>query len=146
MSKGSHELLPPTELPSPEIMPPSKLPERGDEQRPVTEVGGSRATELTPVSVPLPKPTLVTDHSSPSPAVQLADPTTSPLAAPHTVAASAPPIADDNELIEKEWVLKAKAIVARTKTDPHEQNKELNHYKADYIKKRFNRDIKVTET
>lgn len=58
---------------------------------------------------------------------------------------AAPSIAADDDLIEKEWVLRAKAIVAKTKDDPHQQNKELNLYKADYIKKRYNKDIKVSE-
>lgn len=56
-----------------------------------------------------------------------------------------PPIADDTDLIEKEWVLKAKEIVARTKNDPYQQNKEVERMKADYMKKRYNKDIKVTE-
>jgi hypothetical protein len=56
-----------------------------------------------------------------------------------------PIIADDNDLIEKEWVLKAKEIVARTKHDPYMQNKEVERIKADYMKKRYNKDVKVTE-
>lgn len=55
-------------------------------------------------------------------------------------------IADDADLIEKEWVLRAKAIVAQTRNDPHKQNEEMNHVKADYLKKRYNKDLKVNET
>jgi len=54
-------------------------------------------------------------------------------------------IADDTDLIEKEWVNKAKAIVERTKNDPHTQNKEMTKIKADYLKKRYNKDIKLPE-
>jgi len=54
-------------------------------------------------------------------------------------------IADDTDLIEKEWVNKAKAIVERTKADPHTQNKEMTKIKADYLKKRYNKDIKLPE-
>jgi hypothetical protein len=57
-----------------------------------------------------------------------------------------PTIADDNDLIEKEWINKAKLIVAKTRDDPREQSKELFKYKADYIKKRYNKDIKVSDT
>ncbi len=57
----------------------------------------------------------------------------------------APLMADDTDLIEKEWVVKAKQIVERTRDDPHRQNKEINRFKADYMKKRYNRDIKVSE-
>ncbi len=55
-----------------------------------------------------------------------------------------PAIADDVDLIEKEWVQKARAIVDKTKDDPHLQNKELNTFKADYMKKRYGKDIKLT--
>lgn len=60
--------------------------------------------------------------------------------------ASTPSVANDADLIEKEWVTKAKSIVSRTKDDPSEQSKEINQFKADYIKKRYNKDIKVSET
>ena len=54
-----------------------------------------------------------------------------------------PSIADDVDLIEKEWVNKARQIVERSKADPYVQNKELNIFKADYMKKRYGKDIKV---
>ncbi len=56
-----------------------------------------------------------------------------------------PPIADDADLIEKEWVEKAKQIVEHTKSDPHKQNEAITKMKLDYLKKRYNRDIKVSE-
>lgn len=59
--------------------------------------------------------------------------------------AAGPPIADDADLIEKEWVAIAKDIVAKTAHDPHLQNKEINKFKADYMKKRYNKDIKLSE-
>lgn len=58
---------------------------------------------------------------------------------------STPPVADDLDLIEKEWVEKAKDIVHKTRSDPHTQNKEMNRFKADYMKKRYNKDIKLSE-
>lgn len=64
--------------------------------------------------------------------------------------APAPPVstpdnAEDVDLIEKAWVEKAKEIVDGTHNDPFTQSKQLNQMKADYIKKRYNRDIKVDE-
>lgn len=53
--------------------------------------------------------------------------------------------ADDVDLIEKEWVEKAKEVVGATRGDPHAQNNEMNKIKADYIKKRYNKDIKLNE-
>lgn len=58
---------------------------------------------------------------------------------------ASPAIADDIDLIEKEWVEKAKAIVERTKDDPHKQNSEINKMKADYLKKRYNKTVQVSE-
>jgi hypothetical protein len=55
----------------------------------------------------------------------------------------APAIAEDVDLIEKEWVDKAKDIVERTKHDPRAQSKEITKLRADYLKKRYNRDIKL---
>ena len=51
-------------------------------------------------------------------------------------------IADDGDLIEKDWVDKAKAIVERTRGDPHKQTEELTEFKADYMHKRYNKTIK----
>lgn len=59
--------------------------------------------------------------------------------------APSPLIAEDNDLIEKEWVDKAKRIVDSTRDDPYQQNREINKVKADYMKKRYNKDIKLTE-
>lgn len=53
--------------------------------------------------------------------------------------------AEDDDLIEKAWVQKAKDIVERTKNDPYNQNKEINKVKASYIKKRYNMDIKMID-
>lgn len=54
-----------------------------------------------------------------------------------------PAVADDLDLIEKEWVKKAKTIVMATMGDPYNQNKKINEIKVDYIKKRYNKDIKL---
>lgn len=56
-----------------------------------------------------------------------------------------PQIADDTDLIEKEWVDKAKEIVEQTAHDPHLQNQELTKVKVDYLKKRYNKDLKITD-
>ncbi len=57
-----------------------------------------------------------------------------------------PEAAEDNDLIEREWVDKAKQIVDRTREDPHLQNKEMNRFKADYLNKRYKKVIKVNES
>ncbi len=56
-----------------------------------------------------------------------------------------PVIADDADVIEKEWVEKAKYIVAKTKDNPHEQSAELTSFKHDYIKKRYGRELQLPD-
>ena len=56
-----------------------------------------------------------------------------------------PVVADDADVIEKEWVEKAKDIVAKTKTDPHLQSVELTSFKHDYMKKRYGKEIKLPD-
>lgn len=71
-------------------------------------------------------------------------PLSSPVAAQPPAAGPILPVtADDSDLIEREWVMKAKEIVERTRHDPYRQNKEINQVKAAYIKRRYNRDISV---
>lgn len=52
---------------------------------------------------------------------------------------------DDGDLIEKEWVNKAKAIVEATRDDPYQQSEQLTVFKADYMKKRYDKTIKVSK-
>lgn len=53
--------------------------------------------------------------------------------------------AHDTDLIEKEWVERAKHIVAQTQDDPFKQKNEMSKAKADYIKKRFDKTIPVDD-
>lgn len=54
--------------------------------------------------------------------------------------------ADDADTpFDEEWVAKAKEVIQRTGTDPFAQSKELSKLKAQYIKTRYNKDIKVSE-
>lgn len=52
-----------------------------------------------------------------------------------------PQEATDSDLIEKEWVEKAKEIIEHTKDDPYEQQRALSAMKSDYMKKRYNREL-----
>ncbi|MCA9349175.1 hypothetical protein KC878_03475 [Candidatus Saccharibacteria bacterium] len=51
--------------------------------------------------------------------------------------------AGDFSVIEKAWVRKAKQIIAGTAEDPKRQKEELSTFSAEYIKKRYGKDIKV---
>lgn len=50
---------------------------------------------------------------------------------------------DEKDRIDKQWVDKAKAVIASTKDDPFSQKKEITKVKAEYIKTRFNKILKT---
>jgi len=53
----------------------------------------------------------------------------------------APLVAADEDLIEKEWVDKAKKIITDTKHDPYEQEKAVSRLQAQYLKKRYGKEL-----
>lgn len=68
-----------------------------------------------------------------------------PTAASSTTISDVPSTADDADLIEKEWVVKAKTIVNGTLDDPYNQSKQLTAIKANYLQKRYNKNLKLSE-
>lgn len=52
-----------------------------------------------------------------------------------------PEAVHENNRMEKQWVDKAKIIVARTKDDPYQQNNQISKVKADYMRTRFNKIV-----
>lgn len=60
-----------------------------------------------------------------------------------TTRSVASPLLNDNDKVEKEWVDKIKRIIAQLQHDPHKQSEELTLLKADYMKQRYNKIIKV---
>ena len=81
----------------------------------------------------------------PMPAIQTAVPTAIPTTAPVT----ALPVQEQPEDVDtpqdEEWVSKAKDIIEHTHGDPYTQSIELSKLKAQYIKARYNKDVKVSE-
>jgi len=57
----------------------------------------------------------------------------------------APLTANDDDLIEKEWVESAKKIIAETKDDPHRREREVGKLQADYLRKRYGKELGATE-
>jgi hypothetical protein len=99
-----------------------------------------RVGELQPVMNPVPNPAQSTQLGQPTQQVQPV-----PQQAPQGVPQDFPMIADDVDVLEKEWVDKAKRIVSATKDDPHQQEKEVSKLQADYLMKRYNKKIKLAE-
>jgi len=62
-----------------------------------------------------------------------------------TTGQSSPLVANDDDLIEKEWVDRAKRIVTETQNDPKQRDDRISGLKVDYVKKRFGRELGAAE-
>lgn len=126
------------------------------EMSPPEQSGGEELTHDLGVEAPAPKeqhthkPSALGTAAAPAaqpvvtPTVQSRVPVpTAPVAPVDPKSGTLP--ADDVDLIEKEWVDRAKAIVQKTANDPRRQKSEISKVKAEYIQKRFNKQIKVDE-
>jgi hypothetical protein len=144
MNPQEQEHAPSFELPA--ARQPEQLAQNVPEGQSIerTEKQGSVAVEHAAMqqSPPAPPPSQLADPQSS--VAQPVSSTTDDISSGTTLA-HLPQVAEDSDLIEKAWVTKAKEIVARTAHDPHLQNKEMNKFKADYMKKRYNKDIKLSE-
>ncbi len=131
-------------------------------QSPVNEVPSNQPNQVNSISVspetaPNTRPSMTHENLQPvkapsqnnqQTAVQSVQPLPSPTnqqSQSNPIASDMPLIADDVDVIEKEWVDKAKKIVSATKDDPHAQEKEVSKLQADYLQKRYNKQLKLTE-
>ncbi|OVE78730.1 hypothetical protein BVY00_02065 [bacterium G20] len=126
-----------------EIVQPPESGEKTDEQavehqRPASQEVSAGKQSTPAVLQPLP---VIPDVPAVIPGSAPQDDIISPISSPTTAKLSAA----DGDLIEKQWVDKAKAIVAETKSDPFKQKSEMSKIKADYIGKRYNKIIKTDD-
>jgi hypothetical protein len=117
---------------------------------PAQAAGESRASfpEIAsgvPQPGPMPQPSLTTPVSPQLPLPNQNQSVTAVASNTTAIAIDTPQAADDADLIEKEWVHKAKVIVEKTRDDPHMQSDELTKFKADYMQKRYNKTLKMSE-
>ena len=54
-----------------------------------------------------------------------------------------PHYADNVDVIEREWVTRAKQIVLETKNSPYQREVEVGKLQADYLQKRYGKQIKL---
>lgn len=80
------------------------------------------------------------DNTAVGPKEAIAVPSEQPLSSPADDAGghgiSAPQIADDVDLIEKEWVRKIQEIIQKTHDDPYERARQIALLKTEYLQKR----------
>jgi len=71
----------------------------------------------------------------PEPPVAPVQPSTTP------VVTDSPLTAANDDVIEKEWVDKAKQIISITKDDPYKRGQQVGELQRDYMKKRYGKDV-----
>jgi len=70
---------------------------------------------------------------------------TAPVADEPATSTAGPAVAADDDVIEKEWVDKAKKIVLSTVDDPHGRASKVNELQKDYLKKRYGKVLGASE-
>lgn len=58
-----------------------------------------------------------------------------------TASDGSPLVANDDDLIEKEWVDKAKRIISDTRDDPYRREEEISRLQVDYLRKRYGKEL-----
>lgn len=129
-----------------------QTPEKSSEQLPPVVAPGESLPQVAPSETVANPERGEQQLGAAGAAVQQAYGDDSSAAVAPIVASTADPVADpalaatplpgaDIDVIEKEWVEKAKSIVAKTKDDPREQSIELTGMKREYIEKRFGKSL-----
>lgn len=123
----------PGSVPNDQNVPPAPAPAAQSVPGMVPPSGlDAAAGAVSPMTMPLPP----VPGQNPVPAAPQTD-------VQATTEPATPPVIDDGDLIEKEWVNKAKQIVEKNRNDPYKQSEELTVFRADYMKKRYNKNIKL---
>ena len=131
----------PEQFPMPPSLPGEYVPslppletgiEKGAERHEQNAEAGARAADAATLAAPVAAPPV------PPPVVPQDD-----LAQNATI--TSPLVAADEDLIEKEWVDKAKEIILHTRDDPHARTQKVNELQRDYLQKRYNRTIGASE-
>jgi len=135
-------------LPNPEMIPQNI---QGSETVSVDASMGGQGAEVAPNKAgDLPKETMRPQQTQPviNNAVQqvatddVAVPADDSVVATTSSDDDTPAIAEDVDVIEKEWVNKARKIVNSTKDNPYKQEEEVSRLQSDYLMKRYGKQIK----
>jgi hypothetical protein len=131
---------------NPNVQPNPAIPQPVEGQPKVEAPQASVAPEAAPQPVvPAPAATVV-PASVTSPPVPQA-PATNPgqqLPVQNIVPAvgANPAVAEDVDVIEKEWVDQADKVIDKTKDDPYQEEESVEALQVDYLKKRYGHDVK----
>ncbi len=110
---------------APQLASPEVGIETGAERREQAAEAAAAAADSSGLPTALPGPAPISDV----PVVTNQQSSASPL------------VANDDDLIEKEWVDRAKKIVSDTKEDPYKREAAVSELQKDYQKKRYGREL-----
>ena len=130
---GGLEQLPVQPLQTAEQIPVLPSPESG------INTGAERREQTAELQAAAAGAAQSSAPQQPVPVVPL--PQQPPVAATPQVHSAGPLVAEDVDLIEKEWVDRAKKIILETKDDPFARTTRVNELQRDYLKKRYNKDL-----
>lgn len=126
--------MPPSSGPesTPSLPPIDSRFERGQERVEQAAEAGARASDAAA-------------SAATAIATPVAQPQAPPPAAPTQQSSATPLVAADEDLIEKEWVDKAKEIIEQTKDDPYTRTQKVNELQRDYLQKRYGKVVGASE-
>jgi len=111
------------------------------ESRPAVQEVKTGSNESVNQNAGMPLPAVVAPVDDNQTAVPAADPVP-----PQPQASNVnPATADDVDIVEKEWVDRARKIVEQTRDNPYLQEQEVEKLQIDYLKKRYGKEIKPSE-
>ncbi len=115
-------------------------PQSTPESQPNTEaVKPAESLQPSQTDAPaVPEPTKPANQQPVTPATPAKPSTPAAKSAPKV---TGPSIADDVDVIEKEWVDKAQEVVKKTAGDPHAEEEAVEDLQTDYLKKRYGIDL-----
>jgi hypothetical protein len=115
----------------PTIPPLDAVFERGQERKEQAAEAGAMASNMAVSGAP------VAPVQPVIPVASVTDPAVSTVISPL--------VAADEDLIEKEWVDKAKEIIEQTKDDPYTRTAKVNELQRDYLQKRYGKVVGAGE-
>ncbi len=129
------------QLPMPPVGAPEHVPalppldtslEKGQQRVEQAAEAGARVADATMAATATAQPIVPVAPTQPPPGGQASS-------------AATPLVAADEDLIEKEWVDKAKAIIEQTRDDPHARTQKVNELQRDYLQKRYGKVVGTNE-
>jgi hypothetical protein len=112
--------------------------------RPTFERAGAALPPITDIPEPFRGETIPNPSADQIPGIK-ASPTNSPVLSAGIPDQAAQQMDYEGAVADDEWVERARDAVGRMQSDPYMLSKEVSRIKAEYIKARYNKDIKIVE-